>query len=382
MEISSILLILFYLFIPAIILYACKKSSLAKKLGSIVIAYGIGILLGLSGFLPENSYEIQDLVSSASIPIAIPLLLFPSKIKEWSNLAGSSFKSLLVGMISVTIIVFIGYFLFKPENGDEFWKVGALLIGVYTGGTPNLASIKEMLDVSNEVYLVVHSYDMVFSTLYFLFLITIGKRFFLLFLPAFKESSKTNKIVSEDGDVFDKIFNKKSIWPLTKVFGLAILILGISAGFASLMPKDFFMITVILSLSSLALIASTIKGVNRIEVSFDFGMYFILVFSVTVASMVNLEELVAASLDLIYYPAFVIFGSLLLQTLFSKFTKTDADTMMITSTALICSPPFVPVVSTAINNRNLLVPGITIGLIGYAAGNYLGFIVGEILQML
>lgn len=382
MEISSILLILFYLFIPAIILYACKKSSLAKKLGSIVIAYGIGILLGLSGFLPENSYEIQDLVSSASIPIAIPLLLFPSKIKEWSNLAGSSFKSLLVGMISVTIIVFIGYFLFKPENGDEFWKVGALLIGVYTGGTPNLASIKEMLDVSNEVYLVVHSYDMVFSTLYFLFLITIGKRFFLLFLPAFKESSKTNKIVSEDGDVFDKIFNKKSIWPLTKVFGLAILILGISAGFASLMPKEFFMITVILSLSSLALIASTIKGVNRIEVSFDFGMYFILVFSVTVASMVNLEELVAASLDLIYYPAFVIFGSLLLQTLFSKFTKTDADTMMITSTALICSPPFVPVVSTAINNRNLLVPGITIGLIGYAAGNYLGFIVGEILQML
>lgn len=382
MEISFVLLILFYLFVPAIILYACKKSSLAKKLGSIVIAYAVGILLGLSGLLPENSYEIQDLVSSASIPIAIPLLLFPSKIKEWSNLAGSSFKSLIVGMISVTIVVFIGYFLFKPDHADEFWKVGALLIGVYTGGTPNLASIKEMLDVSNEVYLVVHSYDMVFSTLYFLFLITIGKRFFLLFLPAFQEKTSKHKTESEEGDVFDKIFNKRSIWPLTKVFGLAILILGISVGIASLLPKEFFMITVILSLSSLALIASTIKGVNRIEVSFDFGMYFILVFSVTVASMVNLKELVAASLDLIYYPAFVIFGSLLLQTLFSKFTKTDADTMMITSTALICSPPFVPVVSTAINNRNLLVPGITIGLIGYAAGNYLGFIVGEILQML
>jgi len=161
-----------------------------------------------------------------------------------------------------------------------------------------------------------------------------------------------------------------------------LLILAVSAGLAELLPKEYFMITVILSLSTLALAASLIKGVNRIEVSFDLGMYFILVFSVAVASMVNLEELVAASLDLIYYPAFVIFGSLLLQSIISKFTKTDADTMMITSAALICSPPFVPVVSSVINNRNLLVPGITIGLIGYAVGNYMGFIVGEILQML
>lgn len=381
MGIPQILLILFYLTVPALILYVCKKSSLAKKLGSIVIAYAIGIIMGLSGLLPENSFEIQDLVSSLSIPLAIPLLLFPSKIKEWSSLAGSSFKSLIIGLISVIIVVFIGFFVFRTDMPD-FWKVGALLIGVYTGGTPNLASIKEMLDVSNEVYLVVHSYDMIFSTIYFLFLITIGQKFFHLFLPAFKQKEGLKKIKEEEGDVFDKIFNKKSIWPLTKVFGLAILILGVSAGLAELLPKEYFMITVILSLSTLALVSSLIKGVNRIEVSFDLGMYFILVFSVTVASMVNLEELVAASLDLIYYPAFVIFGSLLLQSIISKFTKTDADTMMITSTALICSPPFVPVVSSVINNRNLLVPGITIGLIGYAVGNYLGFIVGEILQIL
>jgi len=381
MGISEILLILFYLTIPALILYVCKKSSMAKKLGSIVIAYAIGILMGLSGLLPDNRFEIQDLVSSMSIPIAIPLLLFPSKIKEWSNLAGSSFKSLIVGLISVVIVVFIGFFIFRTDM-EEFWKVGALLIGVYTGGTPNLASIKEMLDVSNEVYIVIHSYDMVFSTIYFLFLITIGQKFFHLFLPAFKQKQDLKKVKDEDGDVFDKIFNKKSVWPLTKVFGLALLILGLSAGLAELLPKEYFMITVILSLSTLALASSLIKGVNRIEVSFDLGMYFILVFSVAVASMVNLKELVAASLDLIYYPAFVIFGSLLLQTLISKITKTDADTMMITSTALICSPPFVPVVSSAINNRKLLVPGITIGLIGYAVGNYLGFIVGEILQML
>lgn len=382
MDTSLILLGLFYLLAPAIILYLTKKSSIVKKLGSIVVAYGIGIAMSLLGFLPEGSAQIQDVMTSASVPIAIPLLLFPTRIKDWFSLAGPTFKALIVGLVSVVLMVFIGYFLFKPEEGEGFWKVGALLIGVYTGGTPNLASLKAMLDVSNETYLVVHSYDMVFSTLYFLFLITIGQKFFRLFLPAFKHPEGVEEVYADEEEVFDKIFNRNSFWPLIKVFGLAVLILAISAGVASLLPEEYFMIVVILSLSTLALLATFIPGVNKIDKSFDLGMYFILVFSVSVASMVNLKELVSASLDLIYYPAFVIFGSLALQSIISRFTKTDVDTLMITSTALICSPPFVPVVSSAINNRNMLVPGITVGLIGYAVGNYLGFIVGEVLQFL
>lgn len=379
---NLIVLAVFYLLVPALILYFCKKSSIIKKLGSIVVAYIIGIAMGLSGLLPEGSAQIQDILSSASIPLAIPLLLFPTKIKEWFELAGPTFKALIVGLISVTITVFIGYYLFKPEDSQDFWKVGGMLIGVYTGGTPNLASLKAMLDVSNETYLVLHSYDMVFSTIYFLFLITIGHRFFLLFLPAFQLKNGEKVLVDDQEHVFDKIFNKNSFFPLVKVFLLAVLILGISAGLASLFPESYFMIVVILGLSTLALVATSIPGVNKVEESFDLGMYFILVFSVTVASMVNLKDLVAASLDLIYYPAFVIFASLLLQSIISRFVKTDADTLMITSTALICSPPFVPVVCGVIQNRNILVPGITVGIIGYAIGNYLGFVVAEILKYL
>ena len=378
---SEIILILFYLVIPALILFFCKKSSLIRKVGSIVIAYALGITLGLSGLLPEGSAKIQDIIISGSIPIAIPLLLFPTRIKDWFNLAGPTFKALLVGLFSVVVTVFIGFFIFKPEDSEDFWKVGALLIGVYSGGTPNLASLQAMLDVKAETYIIIHSYDMIFSTIYFLFLITIGHKFFLKFLPPFKHTTTLETNTDNEIAIFDKIFNKKSIIPLLKVFGLAILILGISAGLASLFPPSSFMVVVILALSTLSLGASFIPSINKIKTSFDLGMYFILVFSIAVASMVNLKELASASYDLIYYPAFVIFGSLLLQAIISKFTKTDADTLMITSTALICSPPFVPVISSAINNRNILVPGITVGIIGYAIGNYLGFFVGEILKL-
>jgi uncharacterized membrane protein len=379
---ALILLSIFYLTVPALILYFCKKSSLIRKIGSIVVAYGVGILMGLSGLLPDGSAQLQDIFISGSIPLAIPLLLFPTKISEWFELAGPTLKALAVGMFSVVLTVFIGYFIFKPDESQEFWKVGALLIGVYTGGTPNLASLKVMLDVANDTYLVVHSYDMIFGSIYFFFLITIGHRFFLKILPPFRMKSGRKIVYHEEEPIFDKLFQKEATLPLLKVFGLALLILAVSAGLASLFPESYFMIVVILGLSTLALAASLIPGVNKIEKSFDLGMYFILVFSVSVASMVNLNDLIHASINLMFYPAFVIFGSLLVQTIISRFTKTDADTLMITSTALICSPPFVPVVCSAIKNRNILVPGITVGVIGYAVGNYLGFIVGEILRLL
>ncbi len=379
MNLSLALLGAFYLLIPALILFLEKKSSLVQKIGSILFAYGIGIVMGLSGLLPEGSLKVQEMVANISVPIAIPLMLFSTKIRDWFSLAGTTFKSLLIGFFAVTIMVVLGYFLLKPEGDTEYWKVGALLTGVYTGGTPNLAALKTMLQVENDTYLVVHSYDMLFSALYLFFLISIGQRFFLLFLPAFKNAGKDIISINEEG-TFDKIFRMKSVGPLLKVFAVAAVIFGLSFGFASIFDKSIFMVIFVLALSTLALLASLWEPVNKVEESFDLGMYFILMFSLSISSMVNIDDIMNASYHLMLYPGFVIFGSLLIQALLSKIFKVDADTMMVTTTALICSPPFVPMITTAIGNKNVLVPGITVGLIGYALGNYLGFFIGEMLS--
>jgi uncharacterized membrane protein len=98
--------------------------------------------------------------------------------------------------------------------------------------------------------------------------------------------------------------------------------------------------------------------------------------------MADLKTFVETAPDLLMYISFVIFGSLILHVLLSKFIKIDSDTVMITSTALICSPPFVPVIAGAIKNREIIVSGLTVGIIGYAIGNYLGFIVAQILHTL
>jgi uncharacterized membrane protein len=52
--------------------------------------------------------------------------------------------------------------------------------------------------------------------------------------------------------------------------------------------------------------------------------------------------------------------------------RIDRDTTIITSTATIFSPPFVPPVALALKNKEIMVSGITSGLVGYAVANYAG----------
>jgi uncharacterized membrane protein len=109
-------------------------------------------------------------------------------------------------------------------------------------------------------------------------------------------------------------------------------------------------------------------------------MYFILIFCLDVASMASIQRLAGTSHDLFFYVFLAIFGSLLLHVLASSFFKIDADTVIITSTAMICSPPFVPVVAAGLKNKEIILTGLTTGVIGYAVGNYLGIFVAYLLR--
>jgi uncharacterized membrane protein len=112
-------------------------------------------------------------------------------------------------------------------------------------------------------------------------------------------------------------------------------------------------------------------------------MYFIYIFCIVVASMADLTELdITRSLNLLGYLLFVVFGSLFIQALLAKIFKIDADTMIISSVTFINSPPFVPMMVAAMKNRRVLVTGLTLGIIGYAVGNYLGFLMSELLKLL
>jgi uncharacterized membrane protein len=309
-------------------------------------------------------------------------MLFSTRLNEVFKLARVSLVSLLLGLFSVVLMVVLGYF-WLGASLDEGHKVAGLLVGLYTGGTPNLAALKVMLGVDDTVYLVTHSADLVIGVFYLFFLLSAGPRVFGRILPAsYVGAPEGEEGPINGGDPFYGMLKKQLLRPLSKALLLAVLVVAVSGAASLLVSDGARMAVLMLLITSLALGLSFLEPVRRLPKTFELGMYFVLVFSVVVASMADIGQLLTGALDVLCYVAWVVFGSLLLQLLLSRWFKVDADTLIITSAALLCSPPFVPVVAAALNKRSLIVPGLTIGIVGYALGNYLGFLLSWLLGSL
>lgn len=369
------LLICLYLLAPALILHLCQRYQWMDSVGSVLWAYVLGIALGNFNLLPEGAAKVQDLMTTITVPLAIPLMLFSSQIKDWKKMARSTMLSLIAGTIAVIIAIILGYLLLKTSAINELDKVGGMLVGVYTGGTPNLAALKLMLDIDSDTYLTLHTYDMLVSFGFLVFMITIAQRTFAFALKRTPQSTEEDVEISTQKKHTFKQKIKAVLFSLT----LAIVIFAIAGGLSLLFSSSQQMVVVILTITTLGIIASLNKTIYHTPYSFETGMYLILVFSIVVASMVDISTFITEPPTVFYYILFTVFTSLSLHVLISRWFKVDVDTTIIVSTSLICSPAFVPFVATAIHNKKVIIGGITAGLIGFAIGNYLGFAISKLL---
>ena len=383
----GIAVILFYFLFPAYLLFYSTRFSIINKIGVVVICYAGGLVIGNMHIIPESISGLTSDLMGVTILLGIPLVLFSENIVKWAKMAKTTFISLLLGVASVVVLVFVGYFIFK-DRIPEIWQISGMMIGVYTGGTPNLAAIAKSLGVAEELYIMTHTAELVIGAVILLFLITGAKPFFGMFLrpyPKDGEKAAQPDIDVADFESYDGFFKRKTFPGIMKSFGIAVAIFGISYGLSKLFKGDASDTVAVLSVTTLGIAASLIPAVNRIKSSFQLGMYFIYVFCVIVASKADIIALFSVEnidllVNLLIYIALVIVGSLILHAILSWIFRINVDDYIITSTALSNSPPFVPVVAAALRNKNVVVPGMIIGVIGYAIGNYLGVAIAYILK--
>ena len=147
-----ILLIAAFCLIPAGVLRLCRKVSVLGKIGPVLILYLIGMIIGNCGLMPEQMPAVQEILSNAMVPLAIPLMLFGCTFRR--SATRSQLMALVTGIIAVSVSVIGGFLIFGDKIPDGA-KVGGMLTGVYSGGTINLAALKTMLGVADETYIII-----------------------------------------------------------------------------------------------------------------------------------------------------------------------------------------------------------------------------------
>lgn len=381
---TSILLALFFLVFPALVLWlAERRLALADRIGPAVICYAAGLVLGNAGILDESAAAVQDAVTTAAVPIALPLLFFSLDLSGWRRSGPRALLAFALQALSITAVAVAGFFVFRGALGADTARAAGMLVAVYTGGTINLAAVAAALKAPASLFVAANASDIVVSGAYLLLVMSAGKRLIRALLPRSSPSGAAQAAGAasawEDGSSLRGLRSRGAAGPLAAALALAVLIAAAGASLTFVIPGQWGTIAAILSVTTLGIAASFVPAIRRIRYAFGLGSYFILVFCLAVGSMADLSALAASAPAAAGYVTLAIFGSLALHLALCALFRVDADTMIITSVAGICSPPFVPMVAAALRNRTVLVPGVVTGVLGWVIGTYLGVAVALLL---
>ena len=355
--------------------------------------YFIGAIMANIGILPskgpesESLLKMQDLFTNVTIPLAIPLMLFCFTYKKSET--RDQLLAMITGLAAVIIAVVAGYPIFGPHIPDGP-RVAGMYTACLTGGTVNMAAVSKSLGSPDPQYALLNTYDMIVSFTYLVFIMAFGIRLARKFLPvktlnlSNDENSIKEELKKAEENPYKGLFTTKKGWhDLLILLGVTLLVVGASAGIgialSKLIPGGSFMMFFILAITSISIAVSFIKPIHDLDYGNAIGMYLIYIFSIVVASMANVRALdFTGALWIVGFLFFMEIVSLTLQLLSAKIFKIDADTAVIASVTYINSPPFVPMIAASMKNSRVLMPGLSIGIIGYAVGNYLGVLIFQL----
>ncbi len=366
----NIIYLLVLVLLPALILLAEQKIKWIKLVGAVVVSYFLGITLGNTLSSPALS-SAATILSEASVLFAIPLLLFTTDLRAWVRLARSTVVSFMLVIVSVVTISAL-CFLYFNHQVPEASKISGMLVGVFTGGTPNLVAIGKALAVDEKVFILLNASDLIVGGLMLFILMSFGPKFYGLFLRPFAANLALEIDEAKSEQHYQKESSSEKLKEMALALGLTILIVGCSVLGSKVFLGELNVIFIILALTALSLGASFSARLRQLKASYHMGQYALLIFCVSVGSLARIEDMLSTSGVYLTYLSLTLVGSMLLHLLLCVVFKIDRDTALITSIAGIYGPAFIGPFVTVLKNKEVLVSGVTCGLVGYALGTYLG----------
>ncbi|MBU1020082.1 MAG: DUF819 family protein [Firmicutes bacterium] len=385
------------IFTVPILIIKYHNFIITKWLGSIGTAYLLGILVAVVFFLFDKlgseitlNSDVGEIGSIVAISIAIPLLLFSANLKEARKLSKMVLKAFFALVISATVVSAIVFYTYGRllSYGAE---LSGMAVGLYTGGTPNLNAIGSIFGLDATTIGVANLSDMIIGAVFYLFLLTVCKPLLSKFL---NQSTQTEYIKDvSDMENIDDInvekfkFTRKLLNRLLLSFGITALgaifgiVLWVILGSVDGKMIDLLVPTIMITATVFGIIASFNKKIRETKDMNVLGQYFILVFSFGLASSLNFLRMQGIFGDILILFTAITLGVFVLHATLCKILEVDVDCMMVTLTAGVYGPAFVPAITKQIKNDSLTIPGLITGSIGYAIGTFLGAALGFIFLM-
>ncbi len=358
-----------------------NRVPLFRALGAALTGILLGMVLSNTGILPGESPTYSFLMGDG-VYFGIALILLSVDLRTVLRAGPGMLAAFGIGAVGTAVGAITGGVLLVGLVGPETWKLSGQFTGTYTGGGANFAALGRAFETSPDLFSAATAADVIITALWMIVCLAVPV---LLGQPKGSGQEMDPPGPSQGGPIPDQGEKPVSlertlndtVRPVSLRDAAALVVVAVGAvwgaGFlAGVVP----IVPEVLWLTTLVLVMAQIPAIKSLPGGALFGNYLILLFLASNGARSVVANLVAVGPPVFYYALItvaihgvVIFG-------IGRLARLDMATLAVASQANVGGAASAIALASARGYHDRLVPGVAVGLVGYAVGNYLGMAVG------
>ena len=356
-----------------------KRFDFFKALGAALLGILFAMVLSNVGILPGNSTAYEFLVGPG-VSAAIVLILLSVDIRSVRKAGPVMLKAFGIGAVGTAIGSSVMALLLFSRIGEETWKLAGQFTGTYTGGGLNFAAVGQAVGTSSNLFSAGIAADVIITAIWLMV---------CLVAPVVLGRKKTRdaeidqtKTTSQGGETYTlerSLYSSGKPVDLIHIASLIALTLGclwfsgIMASWISIFPR-------ILWLTTIVLIVAQIPAIKNLSGGAMLGNYLLLLFLASNGAKSVIANIIKVGPAIFYFAAgtvaihgIIIFG-------IGRLMRLDLGTLAVASQANIGGSASAMALASARGYTDRILPGVAVGLLGYAVGNYLGLGIANLMK--
>lgn len=361
-----------------------------KSLGSAFMGIVLAMILSNTGVIPGSSPAYQFLVGPG-VSAGLVLILLSVDFRTVMRAGPSMLAAFGVGALGTAVGATLGALLLRSSVGPETWKLGGQYVATYTGGGANFAAVGAALDTSSELFAAGIAADVIITAVWMMVCLVAP----ILFArgrtaegrgggPAnggrvgSAQAPQGTGAEEEEGGLQQRLYGAVGSVRLGDIAALATIVLGCL--WISGWLGERFPLPAVLWLTTLALLLAQVPQVQAIRGAAVVGNYLILIFLASNGAKSVVANIVAVGPPVVYFAVITVavHGSIIFGL--GRLLGLDLRTLAVASQANIGGPASAMAIASARGYADKLLPGVAVGLMGYAVGNYIGLAMAVLLR--
>lgn len=366
-----------FLVLVAVVFVAIRleeKVKVARMLGSVLLAIMLAAILANTGVLPQSS-TTYDMLGGLGANLGIALILLGVNLRTVLSAGPKMLAAFGLGAVGTVMGAILGSLMLHNQLGDETWKLAGQYTGTYIGGGVNMVAVGRGLETSSDVFSAAIAADNVTTAVWMV--VCFG-------LPGiignwYAGSTGSANVGITDREEAHSFTNSVTAVPIKDVAALVFLAVG-AVWFSSVISDWVPYVPQVLWLTTIVLILAQLGPVRSLSGGPMWGNYILQVFLASIGAQSIISEIVRVGPAILYFTLIVVGVHGLLTFGVGRLAKLDLPTLVVASQANIGGPASAMALATARGYGDKLLPGIAIGILGYAVGNYAGFGVARVVH--